>query len=127
MAQIKRKAFLPVLIMAMVILTLSSIPSLAPPSIDIEFEDKIAHFAEYSILGFLAARAIWISKIPRPKHYLFAVGACSLFAVFDEIHQIIIPNRTTDIFDMAADMLGAVAGIIFASWWYGRKSRSRRT
>jgi len=119
------KNFWPAYTWAGLILVVSSIPALSPPSIRIEIEDKVAHFGEYMVLGFLTARAFWGHNQQKSKTFLYTSGICTAFGIFDEIHQAIIPNRTTDVFDMLADMLGTVAGSVIAIWWYSRKSGKR--
>ena len=73
--------------------------------------DKAAHFGEYAILGFLAARAIFlITGWSLRTSALVAVVGATTFAITDEIHQYFVPGRDADVLDVLADFLGAIAG-----------------
>jgi VanZ family protein len=74
--------------------------------------DKLAHMAEYALLGLLAARAV-IRSWPSASAWEAGQGGVALAGLWgwlDEIHQFYVPGRSTDPFDLAADILGAVAG-----------------
>jgi VanZ family protein len=75
---------------------------------------KIAHFTEYAILGFLAARAFRTS--PRPaisqRWFLICVTLIVVYALLDEYHQSFVPSRTASIFDSLIDMAGGVTSLI---------------
>ena len=57
---------------------------------------KVAHFTEYAILGFLAARAFRSSPRPAIRQRWFLISAVLVvgFALLDEYHQSFVPNRT---------------------------------
>ena len=75
---------------------------------------KIAHFTEYAILGFLAARAFRTS--PRPavheRWFLICVTLVVVYALLDEYHQSFVPSRTASIFDSFIDMSGGLTALI---------------
>lgn len=70
------------------------------------------HFIGYGILGVLAIRgfsgASWRGVTPRAA--VWTVVFCAVYAVTDEWHQSVVPNRFVDPFDWLADVAGAVAG-----------------
>ena len=72
---------------------------------------------EYSILGFLAVRAIYSLDLRSSNGFLFALSV--IFSVFygfsDEIHQSFVPGRTVSIGDLMADGVGGFLGT-FAYW-----------
>ena len=72
---------------------------------------KVAHFTEYAILGFLAARAF------RPYRRWFLISAILIivYALLDEYHQSFVPSRTASIFDSLIDMSGGITALIFIS------------
>ena len=76
---------------------------------------KIAHFTEYAILGFLAARAFRTSPNPAISRRWFFISATLIivFALIDEYHQSFVPNRTGTIYDSFIDMTGGLAALIF--------------
>ena len=52
-------------------------------------------------------------KYVSKKSFLYSLIIVVLYGIFDEIHQIFIPGRYFDIFDLVADVLGCLAGILF--------------
>ena len=75
---------------------------------------KIAHFTEYAILGFLAARAFRTE----PRHaissrwFLICVILVVVNALLDEYHQSFVPSRTASIFDSLIDMAGGLTALL---------------
>lgn len=97
-------AWAPVVLWAGVIFAVSSIPSL---STELGVWDlvlrKLAHLAEYAVLGFLLARAA-------PLLPAFALG--TLYAVSDEVHQSFVSGRQGATEDVVIDAVGVAAGIL---------------
>jgi VanZ family protein len=96
--------WLPVLAWAALIFALSSIPSLSSGlgTWDLVLR-KLAHVAEYVVLGVLLARALereWPALL---------VGVA--YAVTDEVHQLFVPGRAGSPLDVAVDALGVALGI----------------
>jgi VanZ family protein len=100
-------AWLPVLAWAGLIFTLSSIPDLGTGlgTWDLVLR-KLAHAAEYAVLGVLLLRAVG-----RPSA---AFGLATLYAATDEIHQAFVPGRQASPLDLAIDAAGAAVGIVLA-------------
>jgi VanZ family protein len=97
--------WLPVLVWAALIFTLSSIPSL---STGLGLWDtllrKTAHLTEYAILGALLLRALG-RELPA-----LALGAA--YAVTDEVHQHFVEGRHASPVDVLLDTFGVAVGII---------------
>ena len=76
---------------------------------------KIAHFTEYAILGFLAARAFRTSPHPtiNRRWFLISIALVVVYALLDEYHQSFVPSRTASIFDSLIDMAGGLTVLIF--------------
>jgi VanZ family protein len=101
------KRWLPVYIWLVIIFTLSSIPNFHPPYSVFRKFDKIFHFGEYLILGFLLRRGF----ATRSRGvFLFSILTGISIAFLDEIHQYLIPGRVTEI----GDFLMNCAGILIA-------------
>ena len=87
---------------------------------------KIAHFTEYAILAYLAARAFRTS--PRPalanRWFLIALTIVVVYALIDEYHQSYVPSRTASIFDSLIDMSGGLIMLLILH--YRHKNRARR-
>jgi len=75
---------------------------------------KVAHFTEYAILGFLAARALRTSPRPAISGHWFLICAILIvvYALIDEYHQSFVPTRTASIFDSLIDMAGGLTALV---------------
>jgi VanZ family protein len=97
--------WLPVLIWAAVIFTLSSIPSL---STGLGTWDTIlrkgAHLTEYAVLGGLLYRALGREPLA------LAVGIA--YAATDELHQYFVHGRHASPVDVAIDAVGVAVGML---------------
>lgn len=114
---------------ALLIFILSSIPGDNLPQMDFRFEDKFEHFFAYAGIGFLFARAFFYqSRLPglREKYVLATLIAGILFGVSDELHQYFVPGRVTDLYDLIADAIGVVMGVLLfrALLWRGVASET---
>ena len=103
------KFFIPALIWAVIIFSVSSIPDLSAPSFGFKFTDKAAHFVEYFILGIFLAYAIAKLNLRLMRVFWISVCISAFYGVTDEFHQFFIPGRQMDGFDMLADVLGALS------------------
>jgi hypothetical protein len=97
-------AWLPAVAWAALIFTLSSVPDLGTGlgGWDLVLR-KLAHAAEYAILGVLLLRAL--------EHAWGAFWLTTAYAVTDEIHQMFVPGRLGSPLDVAIDAAGAAVGI----------------
>jgi VanZ family protein len=99
------RRWLPVLVWAAVIFAFSSVPSLGT---DLGHWDlllrKLAHVAEYALLGALLVRALGASGA--------AFGLGVLYAISDELHQVFVPGRVGSPVDVAIDATGVALGIL---------------
>ena len=78
---------------------------------------KLAHFTEYAILGFLAARAFRTS--PRPaisqRWFLICATLIVIYALLDEYRQSFVPSRTASIFDSMIDTAGGLTALLWTA------------
>lgn len=109
---------LPAMLYAGLIVVLSSVPHLRSPILGIFSSDKLIHFAEYAIFAFLFYRsfAYSFSKSSRfnsgSMAALLTFALLLIFAIGDELHQMFVPGRSADIFDVIADILGGTLVIL---------------
>jgi VanZ family protein len=107
------------LLWATVILGASSIPDLKTHPEGIPIRDKLAHFGEYFVFGWLVARAYRPFGWEPGRHLVWTL----LFGVFmgcvDEFYQGFVPGRQQDAFDLIANTLGVAAG-----WYFFREDRA---
>jgi VanZ family protein len=98
----------PAVLWAALIFALSSVPDLGT---DLEHWDtvlrKLAHIAEYAILGALVYRAAGRASI--------AVLLSSAYAATDEIHQAFVAGRHGSPLDWLIDTAGVVLGVAAAA------------
>jgi VanZ family protein len=72
---------------------------------------KLAHFAEFLVLGVLLYRALDGAGGFRPRIALQALALAALCAVADELHQWFVTGRTASAWDSLIDTSGAAAGL----------------
>jgi VanZ like protein len=99
------RAFGPVVLWAALIFAFSSVPSLSTGlgGWDLLLR-KIAHLAEYAVLGLLLARAV-----ARPE---IAILLGALYAVSDEVHQHFVRGRHAAWYDVVVDTIGVTIGVL---------------
>jgi VanZ family protein len=115
----------PVCLYAAFIFYLSSqsfFPDTLPSFIE-NLGDKIHHMMAYGLFGLLWYRAFRFcsGSWATPRAVLLAVLASTLYGVTDELHQLFVPLREPDPWDVAADMAGAAAAVFAIDWWLTRR------
>jgi VanZ family protein len=98
------RLWLPVVLWAALIFTLSSIPDLGTGlgGWDLLLR-KLAHAAEYAVLGLLLLRAL--------GRALPAVAVGIVYAVTDEVHQSFVAGRYGAAYDVLVDGVGVLVGV----------------
>lgn len=83
---------------------------------------KVAHFAEYAVMGLLAARAFSTSSREMIRHRWFPIALLlvALYALFDEFHQSYVPSRTASIYDSIIDTAGGLVALVAYRRWRRR-------
>jgi VanZ family protein len=81
------------------------------------FSDKSWHSTGYALLGAMMLRGFaggrWIGVTV--ARALAAVVLSVLYGVSDEWHQSFVPGRSPDVYDVAADAIGATIGVAAAA------------
>ncbi len=105
--------WLPVLGFITLIFAMSSVSDLPTENL-FPHMDKVAHLAEYGILGLLTGRALRSASPPFVTKFWFGLAIIATIAVgmLDEAFQSTVPGRHSSRMDFTADMIGAVAGIV---------------
>jgi VanZ family protein len=95
-----------VILYAALIFHLSS----GPTTVGLPGSDKLHHMIEYGIFSLLLYNALSSSfKKEYPwKIALLAIILTVLYGVSDEIHQLFVPSRSADPYDVVADASGAI-------------------
>jgi VanZ family protein len=110
MATTRLNVWLPVILWAGLIFTLSAIPSLGTGlgTWDLVLR-KLAHMAEYAVLGALLVRAVQREPL--------AVLLGSAYAATDEVHQAFVAGRHASPLDWLIDTAGVIAGVLLYTRW----------
>lgn len=114
--------WLPVIVWMGLIFVLSSqsdLPRYPTRLIDL-LTKKLGHLSEYAVLAILAQRALTRGGV-RASSPLLAVALSVAYALSDEYHQLHIPGRNGNLWDVVLDALGAVSGLAFFVWWRVRR------
>lgn len=77
---------------------------------------RLAHLAEFGLLGLIASLGALSVIGPRPLAACSALGLCLAVAVADEAHKLFVPGRHFDLADVLLDIAGfaPVTLIVFA-------------
>ena len=85
--------------------------------------DKIAHWVMFFVFCGLAWRALYYQSASKALKRYALLGAFILavgYGALDELHQVFVPGRSSDLYDLAADALGAAG---YVAWHSIRSKR----
>ena len=81
--------------------------------IDILFFDKVIHIVEFALLGLLLSFGYFMSlKSPLMVKAVLTICSGILLGGLDEFHQYFIPRRSVEFFDVIADAIGILIGLM---------------
>ena len=108
------RLWLPVIAYAVLIFSLSSIEQPFYIELKVDNIDKLLHFLEYLVFGFLLIRAVCGSdaKISRNAAIMMVFAIGSFYGFTDELHQSVIPGRFATISDFIFDSIGSFVGAV---------------
>jgi VanZ family protein len=94
--------------------SLSTLPE--PPG---QFSYYDVHLAAYAGLSALTTRALAKGRLRNITRgvAIGAIAISSVYGVSDEWHQLFVPGRAFDIFDIVADATGSVVGASAVGAW----------
>jgi VanZ family protein len=100
---------LPAILWPVLIFLASSIPSAEMPHSILFSYDKALHAGVFGIFCFLVYRAFVLRTPPlsQRKAMMYSLLATILYGATDEIHQMFVPGRSSEILDLVADAVGA--------------------
>ncbi|MCF8244381.1 MAG: VanZ family protein [Saprospiraceae bacterium] len=115
------KPFVPVILWAIIILILSTMPGVQLPTTIIA-TDKLGHFAIYGIFNWLAIKGLASSDNLTSKSVLIATLVVTSYGVLMELVQWgFFPNRFLEVWDMVANFIGAVLVYIIFNFHFTKK------
>ena len=113
----------PVAIYVLLIFCVSSLSN--PPGVPpVPHFDKLVHFMEYGLLGFLLGRALGLARLGKRYWVVFVasmvIGAC--VGVADEHYQGTVAGREKSLGDFLVDVAGLlVASMVLRAWAVRRR------
>ena len=89
---------------------------------------KAAHFTEYTVLAWLAARAFRSSarEVFRQRWFWISLALVVIYSLVDEFHQSFVPSRTASIYDSVIDSAGGLAALLLIRMTRRRGARGRQ-
>ena len=107
---------MPLIVYWIVLFTATSLPAQSVPSFGVG--DKFNHFFAYFILSVLLYLSVSFqekSMFIQRNAALLTIAVILLYGVLDELHQTLIPGRSAEFLDWAADAIGAICGVLIIS------------
>lgn len=120
---------LPLVAWVVVIFVLSTIPKFPDVRLPIS-PDKLAHVGIYFVLCMLSRRAFFYQERLAflHKHALQAAFWFTLvYGALDEFHQLYVPGRWADVYDVIADGIGGALFVGVFAWKSRRKTPERKS
>jgi VanZ family protein len=94
---------------------LSGRPARSLPGSWFPHGDKLVHALAYVLLGALVAIVLEAGRPGRSRRVILAWVLAAAYGASDEWHQSFVPGRESSLGDLAADTLGAGAGILLVA------------
>lgn len=116
------------MVWAAIIFTESSISGSYFPSTPLG-SDKLVHVGIYGILCWLVSRSFGQvdSALINKMRLFLSVVVTIVYGFSDEFHQLFVPGRSADIYDLAADAAGAILFVLLVKAFFNRSASPRDT
>lgn len=114
MHKVKRPYCIALFVWSLIILLLLILPARHfsdAQKVEIPYLDKVVHFIIFGILYYLAAKAADEVQSSTSK-WVYLIYVC-LYAVFTELIQLHLIDRSFEIFDIIANIMGATIAYLF--------------
>ncbi len=118
------KYHFPFLFWLLLIFIQSSFTAVALPKVEFISADKIVHMGVFGLLTFLC----YISLIHIEKPNMFSASPlmwsliiCIVYGASDEFHQYFVPNRSSEVQDWLADILGTIIAVLIIKYYLKNK------
>lgn len=106
----------PYLLLPAALRQLTSSPVMDGTSLS-DYLNPLMHFGSYGVLAFLVMRAVSVDHGVKRKHVLLSIFFSMFYAVSDETHQLFVPGRSFQLFDLLVDLFGVLVGV-WVFWRY---------
>lgn len=92
--------------------------------LNITFFDKIVHFVMYFFFSIAVLRAFRKSKKFLLRYIIFTVLIALFYGIIIEVIQYIyIPTRNADVYDILANLIGALCGVLLTEKYKSKNAR----
>lgn len=75
------------------------------------FVRKMAHFTIYAVGGFLIMNYNYTTERKLKQKILYSIVFGAGYAITDELHQLLVPGRSGNIWDVIIDSFGVITGV----------------
>ncbi len=113
-----RKKYLFITIVYAIFVFWLSIQPITEPTPDLfPYQDKVVHIFLYTILSLLIALGMGKNDEPYLTKIIFTLSVITSFSYgfFIEICQIFVPTRSFEVWDLLANLIGSITGVILAT------------
>jgi VanZ family protein len=112
-------------LLVIIIFVVSSISQQHLPAFTQKISDKILHFSAFGALGLLMVHSFKHSRNSVLQKYAgyWAVIFTSIYGIFDELHQILVPGRLCSFADWLADTIGALLLVLIFMYFLYHKNK----
>ncbi|WP_420385603.1 VanZ family protein [Roseivirga sp.] len=117
-------AYWPAIIWAIILAVLMLLPQDAFPESKLLSYDKLAHISVFAIFSVLVLAGYTIGskdKDNKTKHRKQALTICLVYGLLLEVLQQFVPGRMSDIYDLVANFIGALLGVIVFTFFIKNK------
>ncbi|HTR81138.1 MAG TPA: VanZ family protein [Bacteroidota bacterium] len=117
---------LPPIVWAALIFIESSIPGNDIPETP-HGTDKLVHIVIYFIFCWLTFRALSNapSRVVAQMSFFIAIVLTILYGFSDEFHQLFVPGRSADVYDLTADSIGGFLFLVIALFQRYRSGKGK--
>jgi VanZ family protein len=102
----------------------SSFPAIELPKVELISADKLVHAGVFGLLAAFCFISLIHTSNPSVfsrKPLLWSPIISVLYAASDEIHQYFVPNRSAEVQDWAADVLGVIIAVLVIKYFLKNK------
>jgi len=105
-----------------ILIFIASVIPVRGKALEVPYVDKGLHLSEYLLLAWLLVQALRVSQVLQPSYLLWAWIYTTSYGLLIEVIQAMLPWRSAELGDAAANALGAAVGA-----WIGQRRAFRRS
>ncbi|KXK49697.1 MAG: VanZ like family protein [Chlorobi bacterium OLB5] len=109
---------------ALTIFIQSSFPAIELPKVEIISFDKVVHMGVFGVLAglcYISLLNIHSRNILTNNIYLSAGILSIIYGATDEIHQYFVPNRSSEVQDWLADVVGIIIALLVIRYFLSKR------